>query len=157
MVGEPGLGGGADVGLPQVALGFLLQVDVRAEQRMDRNGAAAMCRGLQPAVGQPQPAVRPGRQRRVHQPPGRVEHGEIDRGAGIVQVRHKAAQPVWQRLSAAHAGQGGHRYFAAAGGLFERADEQRVRRQFGEDPVAVLNAAWTAVANRTMRRMLFAQ
>ena len=82
--------------------------------------------------------MRPGRQRRVHQAAVRVQHREVDRGTGAVQVGDEAAQPVRQFLLAAHAGQRGHRHVEAAGGLFERAGQQRVRCQLGEDPVAVL-------------------
>ena len=70
--------------------------------------------------------MRPGRQRRVHQPPVRVEHREVDRGARTVQIRQEAAQPVRQRLLAAHAGQGGQRHVETAGGLLDGVGEQRV-------------------------------
>ena len=99
-----------------------------------------MCWGFLAVAAQPQPTVRPGRQRRVHQPPIRVEHGEVDRGARAVQICHKATQPVWQRLFAAHAGQSSQRHVETAGGLLESVGEQRVRRQLREDPVAVLQS-----------------
>ena len=53
-----------------------------------------------------------------------------------------------QRLLAPHAGQRSHRYFDALGGLLDRASEQWVRGQLGEDPVAVL-AARPAPPRRT--------
>ena len=50
----------------------------------------------------------------------------------------KSAQPVRQRLLAAHRGQRGHRHVQAVGGLLDGAGQQRVRGQLGEDPVAVI-------------------
>ena len=69
VVAQPGLGRGADLALPDVALRFLLQAHMRAHQRMHRNRATAACSGILTVAGQQQPTVRPGRQRRVHQPP----------------------------------------------------------------------------------------
>jgi len=43
-----------------------------------------------------------------------------------VQIRHKATQPVWQFLFAAHTGQSGQRHVETAGGLLDRMREQRV-------------------------------
>ena len=140
MIAQPGLGGGANFPLPDVALRFLLQTHMRAQQRMHGNGATTMRWGFLIVATQQQPTVRPGRQRRVHQPPIRVEHGEVHRGARTMQIRHKATQPVWQRLFAAHTGEGGHWYVETAGGLLESMREQRVGRQLGEDPVTVLQS-----------------
>ena len=104
---------------------------------MNRDDARAVRRRVLAAAGQPVPAMRPRRQRRVHQPPVRIEHGEVDGGTGTVHVGNELAQAMGERLFAAHACQRGHRHVDAVGGLLEGADQQRVRRQLGEHPVAI--------------------
>ena len=50
--------------------------------------------------------MRPCWQRCIHQAANRIQVGEIDCRAGIVQIREENPQAVWQRLLTSHAGYG---------------------------------------------------
>ena len=126
MVPKPGLCRAADLSPPNVPLRLLLQAHMRPQQRMHRNGVSAMCLGVLSVGAQQQTTVGPGGQRRVHQPPSGVQHGEVDRRARAVHVRQEAAQSVRQLLPTAHGGQSGYRHVDAAGRLLDSAGEQRV-------------------------------
>ncbi len=135
VIGQPGLCHGADLALPDVAFGLLGQAHVGAQQWVYGDGI-----GVGDATGrvvEQQTTVVPCGQWCVDQSAGGVEHGEVDGGAGGVEVAGQCAQPVGQWLFAAHAGQRSRRHVEAAGGLVDRVGQQGVGGQLGEDPVAV--------------------
>ena len=105
VVGQPRQLPGADVGLPGVPLGLLRQPHVLAQQRVHRGRARTARLGVLAVGLDEEVPVGPGRQRRVDQPPARIQDGEIDCGAGAVQVGEEDAQSVRQRLVAPHAGE----------------------------------------------------
>ena len=94
VIGQPRVRRGADLGLPHVALGLLLQTDVRAQQRMHGRAAEGPCAcavalrrqdqldgGSRSAAGRP-PGAQPG-----------IEHREVHRGAGACRSPRRPRNP----------------------------------------------------------------
>ena len=108
-----------------------------AQQRVHRRYARTTGRGVV-AVGLNQKVtVGPRRQWRVHQTSARIQGGEIDRGAGAVQIREEYPQTVRQRLLAAHACDGMDRDACGLGSLLDRTGQQGVRCRLAENSVTV--------------------
>ena len=94
MIAQPRQFPGADVGLPGVPLGLFRQAHVLAQQRVHRCCARAAGRGVLIIGLDQEVMVCPRRQGCLHQPSAGVKGGEIDCGAGAMQIREKLAQPM---------------------------------------------------------------
>ena len=140
VIAKPRQGIGADLGLPDVALGFLLQAHVRPQQRMYRHAVTTTRWAFLTVVAEPQPPVGPRRQRRIHQPSAGVKHREIDRGARAMQLADEFLEPVRKLLFAAHPRQSGQRNVEASGRLLDGVGEQGMGRQLREHPEAILES-----------------
>ena len=77
----------------------------------------------------------PGGQRRIHQTTGGVGDGEVHRGAGAVHGGDELLHP--ERLRQVARRQRGDGHVEGGGILLDGAGEQRMRRQFTENPEAV--------------------
>ena len=138
VVAEPRLGLGADVGLPHVALRLLGQAHVRAQQRVHRQRGGAV--RLIPARRGSASAgrwVHVGSGASTSRPSG-YRTAKSTAAPALCRSATKSAQPVRHLLLPAHAGQRRQPDVEAAGVLLDGVGQQRVRRQFAEDPVAVL-------------------
>jgi hypothetical protein len=83
---KPWEGVRANLALPDMALGFLLQANVRPQQGMHGHRVTTTRWAFVTVVTEPQPPVGPRRQRRVHQSSVRVKHRKIDCGARAMQL-----------------------------------------------------------------------
>ena len=86
---------------------------------------------------QDQRAMTPRRQRGIDQFALGKQSGEINAGTGGEEITHQRPQSVRHLLATTHGGNGGHRDVQCGRGLIDGTNQQRVRREFGENPEAV--------------------
>ena len=137
VIDQPRQRHGADLGGPDVSLRLLEQTHVRTKQRVCRHQvtASALVDGL---ALENQRAMAPGRQRGIEKLALGQQHREVNRGAGGEQITEQVIQAVRRLLPTAHPGNRRHRDVQRGSGLIDGANQEGVRRQFGEDAEAVL-------------------
>ncbi len=133
VVGQPGQGPGAHIPLPDVQFVRAGNLGVAAQQRV--LGAAAPCAVARWPVGLPLP----GGGRQVGEAATGAQRGEIDGAARAVHAHDPREEARYLVLVPHQRGQHGDRVPLPLGGLLDRAGEDRVRRDLGDERMAVLD------------------